>query len=429
MADRGHADLLRFTIPQECGQPDRGPRGPRDPGSRHDRTLAGRDHKRPRTQVGHGRSALQDFARTRVDLGTGQAHRLAERFGELEQQLVHGDGTGQSTAEGAQDLVGCFPRSVDEPGGGLEEACPHGDEDEGGHPGGHHGEGQDLLVTRRLRRMAETEHDDEVDGRDDDHEPEHCEDLHQAPAGVRSHPPVLAGQQTERHEHGCSRRDRTERSRPTDQEMEHRRPQRHRGRQGHPDPEPFHPLPLVPDRSDVAAAHRGDRQEPGNRPADRAVGQGEGPLVQDEHEPDGDRGHVAGQRHRPTDGVVQPAIGQGEEEVERDGGHHEGGERRDIARTARRVHHLRPAAGRQRHGRHQGVDGGQQMEGGRRAPGAVPGAGVDQPHERPGEGEAECHGVGRRRPSRDRRPPADHDGRHGEPEEEDLEQSERSEGG
>ena len=41
-----------------------------------------------------------------VDLGAREAHGLAQRLGQLQQQLVHGDGAGEPAAEGPQDLVG-----------------------------------------------------------------------------------------------------------------------------------------------------------------------------------------------------------------------------------------------------------------------------------------------------------------------------------
>ena len=179
---------------------------------------------------------------------------------------------------------------------------------------------------------------------------------------MRPHSLVLGGEQAERHEHGRSRRHRTELPRPSDQEVEHRRHQGHRGGEGRPDPEPFHPLPVAADGPDVATAHRCDRQHPDDGPADRAVGQAQRPLVHHEHEPDRDGSEVASACHDTPDQVVQPAIGEGEEEVERDRRHHEGGQRADVARTAGRVRRLRLAARSQRHGRNQGIDRRQKVE-------------------------------------------------------------------
>ena len=71
----------------------------------------------------------------------------------------------------------------------------------------------------------------------------------------------LAGQEAERDEHGGAGGDRAQWTGPADQEVEHGRDQRDCGRQAHPDAEPLQPLAVVPDRPDVAAAHRSDRQD------------------------------------------------------------------------------------------------------------------------------------------------------------------------
>ena len=59
--------------------------------------------------------------------------------------------------------------------------------------------GQGLLFPRGGGRVSQTQDDHEVDGRDDDDEPEHGQDLDQAPwLAVRSHPLwALAGQASE----------------------------------------------------------------------------------------------------------------------------------------------------------------------------------------------------------------------------------------
>ena len=55
---------------------------------------------------------------------------------------------------------------------------------------------------------------------------------------------------------------------------------------------------------------------------------------------------IAAHRHAPPDGIVQPTVGQGQEEVERDRRHDEGGKRGDVrARCSTRaaISALRPA--------------------------------------------------------------------------------------
>ena len=213
--------------------------------------------------------------------------------------------------------------------------------------------------------------------------------------------------------------DRAELSGPAHQEMEHGDHQRHRGREGHPDPEPFHPLTLVPDRPDVAAAHRCDRQDTRNGPADRAVGQGERPVVQR---------RTRARRPAPPRSRRPPSTRR-TESCSRPSGR----ARRkwnEIAVTTRAasvatsralldactVSALRPAASAT--AATKASIAGQQMEGGGLGPGPVSGTGVDEPDERPGEGQAERHASGRCRPSGHRDPPADDDARHREPEEE-----------
>ncbi len=93
----------------ERRQPDRRPGGARHAGPRHDGALPRRHDRATRAQIGHRRRPLEDLTRSGVDLGAGEAHRLAERLGQLQQQLVHGDGAGEPAAEGPQHLVGGLP--------------------------------------------------------------------------------------------------------------------------------------------------------------------------------------------------------------------------------------------------------------------------------------------------------------------------------
>ena len=104
------------------------------------------DHGSTAARVGHRHGAFQHLAATRVDLGPGQPHGLAQRLGQLEQQLVHGDGPGQPAAERAQRLVGRFPRPVDEPGGGGQQPVPGWQVAGRRHRRGEHGQAEDLPV-------------------------------------------------------------------------------------------------------------------------------------------------------------------------------------------------------------------------------------------------------------------------------------------
>ena len=157
----------------------------------------------------------------------------------------------------------------------------------------------------------------------------------------------------------------------------------------------------------------------------------EGPVVQDEHEsrrrpPRGSRSTASD----TPDGVVQPAIGQGEEEVERDRGHHEGGQRGDVPRAARRMHASppcgRPSAPRPPPARRSRPEDGRGTPSTRCAP--ARGCRRTRRAPRRGSGRTPPQSTGAIPPGH-RDPPADHDARDRQPEEEDLEQPERAEDG
>ena len=210
VADRRHPDLLLLALLEQSGQPDGRPRGPRHAGAGDDRPLPWGHDDGPMAQVGNRGGALQDLARPGEDLGAGEAHRLAEGLGELQEQLVHRDGSGQPAPEGSQHLVGCLPRAVDEPRGGPEEALAHRHEDERRPPPRRPSRAPATsLSPRRLGRVPEAQHHDQVDGRDHDDEPEHRQDLDESPARVRPQLSALRSQEAERDEDGRPRRDGT----------------------------------------------------------------------------------------------------------------------------------------------------------------------------------------------------------------------------
>ena len=254
VADGRNPDLLLASFPQERRQPDARPGRPRHPGPRHDRALPRRDHDGIRTEIRNARRALEDFAGPRVDLRALEVHGLAQRLSQLQQQLVHRDRPGQPAPEGAQDFVWRLTRAVDEAGGRLEEPFAHRHEDDRGHPGRNHGECEDFLVARGLWRMAETEYDDQVYGRDHDHEAEHRQDLHKPPSPVGTQLPALAGQKSQGHQHRPTRSDGAERSGPPHQEVEHGGDQGDGGREGGANTEPIHAL-APPRRSSRGNGH------------------------------------------------------------------------------------------------------------------------------------------------------------------------------
>ena len=384
----------------------------------------GRHHEGSRAQIWYRSCAFEHFARPRIDLGAGESHRLSERLRQLQQQLVHRDRAGQPAPECPKDLVWRLARPVDESRRRIEEARPNRHEDEGSDTGGHHGQCQNILVSRGLWRVAQAEHHHQVDRGDHDDEPEHREDLYQAAAGMWAHRFALGGQQTDRHEHGRSCGDSTELPGPPDQQVEDRHAQRQRGGRGHADAEPLHPLAVVADRSDVAASHRGDGQRSRDGPAHGAVGQAERPVVEDERQSDGHCDRIPADGQRAPDTVAEATVGQGEEEVEGDGGDDQGGQCGHVPRTARCVRHLRLPARSQGHRSKQRVRCCQQMEGGGLGPDPLLGAGVHNADEGPGQCEPEGDRNCRSDASGCRHTPPDDDARHGEGEEDDLQQRE-----
>ena len=180
------------------GQPDRGPGVPGNPGPGHDSALPVRHHDRPRSGVGHRGDAFQHVSLTGVDLGAGQRHGLAQRLGELQQQLVHGDRPGQPRAEGAQGLVGRLLGPVDEAGGRRDQPVPGRQVPDRGDRRGQHREPEDLAVGGVARPAADAEHDHQVDGRDHGGEPRDRQHLDQDPAAVGPERRQLAGHHAER---------------------------------------------------------------------------------------------------------------------------------------------------------------------------------------------------------------------------------------
>ena len=141
-----------------------------------------------RPGVGNRHRPLQHLAHPGVHLGADQPHGLAQRLGQLEEQLVHGDGPGQPASEGAQHLVGRLPGAVDEPGGRAQKAGPGRHEGDRGDGGGQQGESQDRPLRRVVRLVTQAEHHHQIDGRHQGDEPEQRERSHEHASALGRQP-------------------------------------------------------------------------------------------------------------------------------------------------------------------------------------------------------------------------------------------------
>ena len=173
VADRRHPQLALPAPVEQHGQPHGCPgvAGHARPGN--DRPLPGRDHDRPWPGIRDRRCPLQHVPGASEHLGTGQAHGLAQRLGQLQQQLIHRDRPGQPAAEGSQHFIGRLPGAEDEPGSPVDEPVPGRDVPDGRDRGREHRQPEHLAVGRTARRPAETENHDHVDGGDRDGEAGH----------------------------------------------------------------------------------------------------------------------------------------------------------------------------------------------------------------------------------------------------------------
>ncbi len=163
VADRRDPQLGMFPAGQQRGEPDRGPGAAGHPGPGDHGALPLPDDQRPAPGIRHRDGPLQHLPAPGVHLGAGQGHRLAQRLGQLQQQLVHGHRPRQPAAERAEHLVGRFPGPVDEPGGRGHQPVPGRQVADRGHRGGEHGQAEHLPVRVAAGLLAEPEHDDQVD--------------------------------------------------------------------------------------------------------------------------------------------------------------------------------------------------------------------------------------------------------------------------
>ncbi len=310
VADGRHPQLGLLTAVQQGGQPDGRPGASGHAGTGDDRALPAGDDDRPRTGVGHRHRSLQHLPHPGVHLGAHQSHGLAQRFGELEEELVHGDGPRQAAAECSEHLVGRLPGSVDETGGRADEPLPSRDEGERGNARGQQGQPERRPFRPVVRLVPQAQLHHQVDRRHHGHEPEQREGTDEQARALRGQPSGLAGHQRQRDERGGPGGDRAERAGPTDQHVEHGDHQRDRSRQDRPDGEPLQTLAVVPDRGGIAEPHGQECADRGDRPADAAGEDGEGLRGDHKGQSRAQRGHVHHDHRGATPPPRQLPVGQ-----------------------------------------------------------------------------------------------------------------------
>ena len=97
---------LGVVLGQQRGEPHPDPRRTGHAGARDHRLLLGGDRQLGVAAVGHRHRALDRAARAGPHLGAVQVHRLLQRLGELEQQLVERQRAREAAPERADHLVG-----------------------------------------------------------------------------------------------------------------------------------------------------------------------------------------------------------------------------------------------------------------------------------------------------------------------------------
>ena len=89
----------------------------------------------PWPEVGHRRGALEDLARAGIDLGALRPMVLRRDSASWSSSSSIGMARVNRLPKVRSTSSGASPGAVDEPGGRLEEALAHRDEDERGHAG------------------------------------------------------------------------------------------------------------------------------------------------------------------------------------------------------------------------------------------------------------------------------------------------------
>ena len=292
----------------------------------------------PRLSRGAERSGtdtaqLVDPVTTGPHLGRGERHRLAQRLGQLEQELVHRHRTRHPVGERAQRFLGRLPLAVDtEVGERLEAAADREREDPDDRRGDHRQREHRPLVA--LGQAAEPDDDQHVHPGDQDQHAGGDDRVDEDPADEGQRP--LHGRGHQRH--GCAHRREGDDQRdvlgPSGQPRQ--RPRRQPdsgGHQGCP-AGPLEASPVAWGRP-PATAHDHDRRDSGHHEA------------QDDQRRGRHRRGVGGEGHARPDGREiatddegqaasgQPAVGQPDGEVEHRG--QGGGERERAPVTGTRT--------------------------------------------------------------------------------------------
>src|SRR5262249_18355651 len=119
--DRGDPHDGVVLVPEDLWQPDGKPGRSGDAGPSYNRLLGGAQAKPGRTAVGIRRGAIEHPARSRPDLGRLQSERSAQRFGELEEQILEWYSSRKVGAEAAHEVVRRLARPVDQLVGEIRE--------------------------------------------------------------------------------------------------------------------------------------------------------------------------------------------------------------------------------------------------------------------------------------------------------------------
>ena len=315
MGHRGHAHGGVPAAVEQARQPDGQPGPATDARPGHYRCLRRVDGQPGRPAVGHGRGQLQQPVRAGPDLGRLQGHRLVERLGQLQQQLVQRDGPGQPCPEGAQGLVRRRALAVHQPVGGLgEPLAGRVVQQRADGRGGHRQQQQGALAL--ARHLAEAEHDQQVDGHDQAAQPGQRHRVGEQAVDPADEPGRSPGGQGEGDEHAHRPHHLRHQMRPPGEHAQGRDHQRSLGDHDHGQPDPLHPLagrapggqePPVRgtqpggDGHDAGRHHRPQRQR-------RTLG----PQRQPEPEP----GRVADCHRDPPGPAPQPPVGQPDDQVQ-----------------------------------------------------------------------------------------------------------------
>ena len=150
---------------EQGGQPDRAPAGPADAGLPDDHLLALAEPQPVGSAIGHADGSGEHAVGSGPDLGAGVRDRGAQRFGQLQQQLVHRYRAAHPGAEGVGHLFGRAGALADDCGRNSDESVAHRQRQQGN--GDRRGQArQQHAALVALGNAVDTGDDDQIDHRD-----------------------------------------------------------------------------------------------------------------------------------------------------------------------------------------------------------------------------------------------------------------------